>query len=162
MLRGPLKWGRLTIMQINLRHIPADGKRYAGDENAAELKIENPLYRFEEPIHYDLEATLNGRGILVRGSLRTSVRATCVRTLEPFDLPVNIEDFTVLVEEVPGDIVDLTPHMREDILLELPAHPVNPNAPKAVHLTNDAPPAKGSAAWEKLEQLKGKLGPGRK
>jgi len=149
-------------MEINLRHIPAEGKHYRGDENVANLKIENPLFQFEEPVHYDLEATLNGKGVLVRGSLRTSVRATCVRTLEPFDLPVNIEDFTVLVEEVSGDIVDLTPHIREDILLELPAHPVNPDAPKEVHLTNEPPPAKGSAAWEKLEQLKDKLGPGKK
>ena len=148
-------------MEINLRHIPAEGKRYVGDEPVADLKIENTLYRFDEPVHYDLEATLNGRGVLVRGSLRTSVRATCVRTLEPFDLPVNIEDFTVLVEDVPGDIVDLTPHIREDILLELPAHPVNPNAPKGVHLTHESPPAQGNAAWEKLEKLKGKLGPGR-
>lgn len=149
-------------MQINLRHIPAEGKHYAGDESAANLKIENTLYRFEEPIHYDLEATLSGRGLLVRGTLHTLVRATCVRTLEPFDLPVNIDDFTVLAEEAPGDIVDLTPHMREDILLALPAHPINPNAPKAVRLTDDAPPAKGSDAWEKLEQLKEKLDSGRK
>jgi len=148
------------IMEINLRHIPAEGKRYVGDDSPADLKIESPLFRFEKPIHYDLEATLNGRGVLVRGTLSTSVQATCVRTLEPFDLPVNIEDFTVLVEEVSGDIVDLTPHMREDILLELPAHPVNPSAPKAVEMTNEPPPEKGSAAWEKLEQIKGKLGPG--
>lgn len=145
-------------MQINLHHIPAEGKHYEGDETASELGIENPLYQFEEPIHYDFEATLNGKGVLVQGSLRTTVKATCVRTLEPFILPVNIEDFTVLVDEVSGDIVDLTPHIREDILLELPAHPVNPNAPKAVQLTDEAPPAKGSAAWEKLEQLKDKLG----
>jgi uncharacterized metal-binding protein YceD (DUF177 family) len=144
-------------MEINLRHIPAEGKHYVGDENPADLKIENPLFRFEKPIHYDLEAIINGRGVLVRGTLRTSVQATCVRTLEPFELPVNIEDFTVLVEEVAGDIVDLTPHIREDILLGLPAHPVNPKAPKEVSLSHDAPPAKGSAAWEKLEQLKEKL-----
>jgi uncharacterized metal-binding protein YceD (DUF177 family) len=148
-------------MEINLRHIPADGKHYVGDINPAELKIENPLFRFEKLVHYDLEATLNGGGVLIRGTLSTSVRATCVRTLEPFDLPVNIEDFTVLIEQVSGDIVDLTPHIREDILLGLPAHPVNPNAPKAVEMTDEAPPAKGSAAWEKLEQIKGKLGSGR-
>lgn len=147
-------------MEINLRHIPAEGKHYVGDEPAADLKIENPLYRFEQPVHYELEATLNGRGVLVRGTLATFAKATCVRTLEPFDLPVVIEDFTVLVEEVPGDIVDLTPYIREDILLELPAHPVNPKAPKEVHLTQEAPPAKGSAAWEELEKLKGKLGSG--
>jgi uncharacterized metal-binding protein YceD (DUF177 family) len=60
---------------------------------------------------------------------------------------------------VSGDIVDLTPYLREDILLELPAHPVNPNAPKEVHLTQESPPAQANAAWEKLEKLKGKLGP---
>jgi uncharacterized metal-binding protein YceD (DUF177 family) len=147
-------------MEINLRHIPAEGKRYIGDEPAANLKIENPLYRFDHPIHFELEATLSGKGVLVRGTLNTSVKATCVRTLEPFDLPVIIDDFTVLVEEVPGDIVDLTPQIREDILLELPAHPVNPDAPKEVHLTQETPPAKGSAAWEALEKLKGKLGSG--
>jgi hypothetical protein len=40
-------------MEINLRHIPAEGKRYVGDEPASSLKIENPLFVFEEPIHYD-------------------------------------------------------------------------------------------------------------
>ena len=149
-------------MKINLRHVPAEGKQYKGEESASDLKIENPLFTFDKPIEYDLEATLNAKGVLVRGTLKTSVKATCVRTLEPFNLPVNIEDFTVLVEEVSGDIVDLTPYIREDILLELPAHPVNPNAPKAVELTDNAPPPKGSAAWEKLEELKNKLGSKRK
>jgi len=146
-------------MQINLRHIPADGKRYAGDENVTALNIETPLFRFEQPVHYDLEVTLTGKGILVRGRLQTQVKATCVRTLEPFDLPINIDDFTVHIEEVTGDIVDLTPYIREDILLGLPAHPVGPEAPKAVHLTNEEPPRQHSAAWEMLDKLKGKLGP---
>ena len=144
-------------MQINLHHIPPEGKTYAGEEDAAGLQIDSPLYRFESPIKYELEATLQGRGVLVRGRLQTLVKATCVRTLEPFEMPVNIEDFTVLIEEVQGDVVDLTPHIREDILLELPAHPVHPKAPTAVYSDPKDVPQKETAWGETLEELKRKL-----
>jgi uncharacterized metal-binding protein YceD (DUF177 family) len=143
-------------MQINLHHIPPEGKSYTGEEDAAALQIDIPLYRFESPIHYELEATLQGRGLLVRGRLKTVVKAVCVRTLEPFEMPVDIEDFTVLIEEVQGDVVDLTPHIREDILLELPAHPVHPNAPEEV-VSDPKDVPQGASPWETLEEVKRKL-----
>jgi uncharacterized metal-binding protein YceD (DUF177 family) len=148
-------------MQINLRHIPAEGKNYSGEEDAAGIQIDSPLYRFEAPIKYELEATLQGRGVLVRGRIGTVVKATCVRTLEPFEMPVNIEDFTVLIEEVPGDVVDLTPYIREDILLELPAHPVHPKAPAALY-SDPKQVSQGDSAWDSLEELKRKLPSGKR
>ena len=144
-------------MKINLRHIPPEGKRYTGDEDIADLKLDAELYRFEEPVHYELEATLTGGGLLVRGTLQTRVRATCVRTVESFYLPVFIEEFSVHLPDEQGDIVDLTPHIREDILLALPAHPVSPEASKAVPLAGQEPPTQRSAAWDMLEKIKGKL-----
>ena len=145
-------------MKINVCHIPAEGKRYVGDEAIEDLKFEEGIFRFEQSVHYELEVIVIGDEVLVRGTLQTRVQATCVRTLEPFELPVFIEDFTVHVAEVQGDIVDLTPHIREDILLALPAHPVSPEASKAVPLASQEPPIPRSTAWDMLEKIKGKLG----
>ncbi|MBV9463479.1 MAG: DUF177 domain-containing protein [Verrucomicrobiae bacterium] len=148
-------------MKINLRHLSVDPRRYEGEEAPAFLADgSQEIYHFEEPVRYDVEASLTGGSLLVRGRLETTVRATCVRTLKAFDLPVVVEDFTVLIEEPAGDLVDLTPSMREDILLALPAHPVCPEADASGNLptAHETFPAEGNQAWAQLEQWKGKLG----
>jgi uncharacterized metal-binding protein YceD (DUF177 family) len=58
------------------------------------------------------------------------------------------------------DLVDLTPYLREDILLEFPQHPLCeadcaglPNRPKP-NKTKGASQTEGSSAWSELNKLK--------
>ena len=47
----------------------------------------------------------------------------CVRCLEAFPFEIEVKDFTVHTELAGPEEIDLTPFMREDILLNLPAYP---------------------------------------
>jgi uncharacterized protein len=70
-------------------------------------------------------------GLLVQGRLHLNLDCECVRCLKPFQyrleldgwachLPLQGEDCVAAV----NDCVDLTPYVREDILLEFPRHPL--------------------------------------
>ena len=47
----------------------------------------------------------------------------CVRCLESFPFDIEVKDFAVHTELTGPEVVDLTPFMREDILLNLPPYP---------------------------------------
>jgi uncharacterized metal-binding protein YceD (DUF177 family) len=59
----------------------------------------------------------------VKGELTQPVELRCVRCLEAFPFEVKVKDFTVHTDLSGPEEVDLTPFMREDILLNLPAYP---------------------------------------
>lgn len=140
-------------MKFKLHLIPEEGLHLEGDEPSSILDLNEPLYRFEQPVHYAIEAVLlKGPSLLVRGRLATTVRACCVRTLEWFDLPVVVEDFQYHADQVSGDEVDLTEEIREDILLALPPNPVAPQA-QPLESKEDRLGAQNQV-WKKLDQLK--------
>jgi len=141
-------------MKIKMHRIPEEGLRIEGDDPSSIMDFHEPLFRFEQPVHYALEATLVGsRGLSVRGRLSTIVRACCVRTLEWFDLPLAVEDFQYHATEVPGEEADLTQEIREDMLLLLPPNPVSPKAQPLDTGEPDQPRVQGEI-WKKLDQLK--------
>src|SRR5579871_3267 len=118
---------------LNLRQLEKGPRRLEGGLTPAELELENvdELIRLESPVAYNLEASKLDQNILVQGALDVLLRCECARCLKPFDLPLKLHDWTCLLElegeesePVMNDCVDLTPHVREDILLELPQHPL--------------------------------------
>jgi uncharacterized metal-binding protein YceD (DUF177 family) len=90
----------------------------------------------------------------------------CARCLKPFEHRIELENWTAHLalegeEKAPvkDDLVDLTPSMREDILLELPQHPLCeadcaglPNRMK--EKTKAVGRAEESPAWSALNKLK--------
>ncbi len=141
-------------MKIKVHDIPEETSHIKGEDPSSIFDLSDPLFRFEKPIRYDLELTWVGdRKILARGRLETVVRAQCVRTLEWFDLPLVVEAFDAVVEDIQGDEVDLTPEIREDILLLLPSNPVSPQA-QPLKAGQHADLEAGSEVWEKLDKLK--------
>jgi uncharacterized protein len=84
----------------------------------------------EVPLKYDFEASLASDGILIQGRMEISVLLTCVRCLKQVEKSfvfANWAGFVPLKGEdslpVENDCVDLTPVLREDILLAFPSHP---------------------------------------
>ena len=57
------------------------------------------------------------------GALTQPVELRCVRCLEPFPFNIEVNEFAVHTELAGPEVIDLTPFMREDILLNLPAYP---------------------------------------
>ncbi len=118
---------------INLRHLAAHNLVLRGEVPVSELDIDNRDEMIQPglPLWHDLEVQKLERSLLLRGQLRLTLRCQCVRCLRPFEhrielnawachLPLQGEDRVPVI----NDCVDLTPYIREDILLEFPQHPL--------------------------------------
>ena len=106
--------------------------RLEGELAAAELDfgLRDEMIRAEQPLRYDLAVEKLDDALLVTGSLELRLDCQCVRCLKAFKQRLVLEDWACHLpltgEEkvsVNNDCVDLTPFLREDILLEFPQHP---------------------------------------
>jgi uncharacterized protein len=113
-------------MMIDPARLRADGERLIGDEAAPILELEGECdVRVESPVHYDLWAQpISGRKLLVRGTLGVDIRLICSRCAEPFRYTASDTAFEYYRELKGNESVDLTPHIREAILLRFPSHPL--------------------------------------
>ena len=160
---------RLTV---NLHHLEKGPLHLQGEMPASELELADldEMVRPTKPLRYDLEVTLQEHGLLVQGRLEMSVDCECVRCLTSFELRLELADWSGLLpwegEDkvlVSNDSVDLTPFVREDIVLALPQHPLC--GPECSGLSARLPAGgrpscgasqtpDGSCAWAELNKLK--------
>ena len=75
------------------------------------------------PVRYSLDVGLSGGGLFATGEVGVDMKLQCVKCLEQFEYPIEVQDFACQVELGATETVDLTDPVREDILLALPAHP---------------------------------------
>jgi uncharacterized protein len=107
-------------MRINIKRIPAEGESLSGSDPASIIDLDEPDVRFEHEVEYQLLAQIQGNALLVTGRVSTPATLRCSRCLRVFDQPLRVEQF-VFHQELHGeDFVDLTPSIREDIILGLP------------------------------------------
>ena len=118
---------------VNLRHLEHKNLSLQGELTAKEMELDSldPLVQAPRPLTYALEVERLEDSLLVRGRLRLLLACECSRCLKAYDHPVFLDDWTCLIplageEAVPvvNDCVDLTPCLREDILLAFPLHPL--------------------------------------
>ena len=144
----------------------------AGELSPAALELEglDELVHALVPLKYQLEVQELDDSILVQGSLRLTLRCECARCLKPYTHELVLDGWACHLplegDEKPAvtnDSVDLTPYLREDILLAFPQHPLcepecgglpNPlrnaaNDPGAGHQSKGT-----SSAWSELDKLK--------
>ncbi len=157
---------------VNLRHLEAHNIRLEGEVPAEELDIEtlDEVIQVGGPLRHDLEVQKLESGVLVQGRLRLVLECQCVRCLKPFKYELRLDHWTGHLplqgeDRVPvtNDCVDLTPYVREDILLEFPQHPLcKPECrglPKSVfgkkkNTGSSGPAELGASAWAELNKLK--------
>lgn len=118
---------------VNLRHLEAHEIKLKGELPVAELNLDlkDDMCQAEKPLRYNVEVQEVENEILVQGELSLTLKCECVRCLKPFEHTLALKNWTQLLplegeEKVPvdNDCVDLTPYLREDILLEFPQHPL--------------------------------------
>jgi uncharacterized protein len=124
---------------INLRHLENRDMEISGELPLAELELDarDEMVRATQPLHYDLEIELLDGSLLVQGCLQITLDCQCVRCLKDFEYELELDPWLqhLPLEPVEGDedepvitikndCVDLTPLMREDILLGFPQHPL--------------------------------------
>jgi uncharacterized metal-binding protein YceD (DUF177 family) len=156
-------------LQINIRHVEEKELRLRGLLPVAELDLgdTDELIHPRLPLHYDLTAQMVGDAILVQGRLELTLDCECARCLKPFQHRLLLEHWAAHLpltgpEKAPrkDDLADLTPYLREDILLELPQHPLCQagcaGLPKRARQskTKSASQTEASSAWAELNKLK--------
>ena len=110
-------------MKVHLKQIPTQGLHLEGDEDCPIQEVESEGIRCTGLLHYDIDLGVAAGGLWANGSLSQPVELRCVSCLEKFAYEIRVPAFAVHTELVGPETVDLTPCMREDILLNLPAHP---------------------------------------
>lgn len=156
-------------LKVNLRLLEKESIQLDGDILGSELApdFHDELMRLSHPVEYELTVDRQSESLLVTGTLRTHVDCECSRCLKSFVLSLQVDEFSVLSplegEEalsVDGDFADLTPAVREDILLSLPTNPLcGPDCrglkPKGqsreLQVREQAEP---NSAWSALDNLK--------
>jgi uncharacterized protein len=152
-------------MRIDIARLDEDGEEFVGADPADILEWgpDDDLFRPIAPVSYELSAERLGDELLVRGHVSTRFGGVCTRCGGPLDIEVRDDAFCVSVP-VPDDTqeVDLTPELRESILLALPSHPVCraecgglcPRCGRRLAEGACACPAPPAHGWEALAGLK--------
>ncbi len=110
-------------MKVHLKQIPTQGLHLEGEEECPFQELESEGIRCAGRLYYDVDVGVAGGGLWANGSLSQPVELRCVSCLEKFRHEVRVPAFAVHTELHGPETIDLTPFMREDILLNLPAHP---------------------------------------
>ena len=157
---------------INLRHLEHHALTLRGQLPVAELDLEgiDELIRAGLPLEHDLQAERHERSILIQGSLRLSLACESVRCLKAFEHRLELEGWSCLLPLegqdkvlINNDCVDLTPYVREDIVLAFPQHPLCEPECRGLQSAAQAGagPSSGasatgdsSSAWAELNKLK--------
>ncbi|HEX5219462.1 MAG TPA: YceD family protein [Verrucomicrobiae bacterium] len=154
---------------VNLRHLEKNDCKLKGELAVEELDIDtgDEMVQLAKPLRYQLEVQKMADALLARGKLVLPLACQCVRCLKAFEFKLELPDWACHIplvgeEKAPiiSDSVDLTPFLREDILLELPQHPLcKPDCgglkkPKAGKSKKTDPGAPEASAWSELDKLK--------
>lgn len=101
---------------------------------------------------------MSDRALWANGSLQQPVELRCVSCLEKFVHEIRVPAFAVHTELRGPETVDLTPFIREDLLLNLPAHPHCDRDGSRVCTAKAIEPSdrdsKREADWRALDKLK--------
>ncbi len=151
-------------MKVHLNQIPPEGLHLEGDEDHDILEINDELIRPLGTVHYSIDIGLSEGGLFATGSISVDLEMECVRCLRKFDRKFSFDEFAMQMELTGPEMIDLTPAMREDILLALPTHPhcdwdgetICPGVRFVAvgkNLTDEPIPSNAPKAWDALDQL---------
>ena len=151
-------------LTFNIRHLETKDLHLVGELAPEELELVglDELIQVKEPVRYDLHITRLEGGIVVQGRLNVTLHCECARCLKPFVYRIELPEFAchmALTGEdtvaVDNDTVDLTPFLREDILLEFPQHPLcEPDCGGLSKAGHGADHSLGVMPWDELDKLK--------
>jgi uncharacterized protein len=157
------------MLSVNLRHLETRNVVLRGELPLAglDLDVRDEMIRVASPVEYDIEVEKLDDALLVQGELRVAFECECVRCLKKFTRELELNPWTLHLPlagdekvSVDNDCVDLTPFVREDILLEFPQHPLcRPDCGGLKPKTGKAGKIAGKeevkpSAWTELNKLK--------
>lgn len=150
-------------MKLHLRQIPAEGQHLEGETDCPIRDFESEDVECAGPLRYSLDVGKSHEALWVNGSLQQPVTLRCVGCLERFKHTIEVPNFALHIEHTGPEVVDLSPAMREEILLNLPPYPKCDRhggrecpAANAMDLLDEEQRAqqKREADWGALDKLK--------
>jgi uncharacterized protein len=156
---------------VNIQQLFHDDLSLKGELPVEDLALDvhDEVVQARSPLQYELSVEKLEDALLVQGRLRLKLDCRCVRCLKPMvvwldltgwacHLPLQGEDAVPVV----NDSVDLTPHIREDILLGFPQYPVcepecgglTPGSRGTAKGTSGGETIPPSVSWSELDKLK--------
>lgn len=150
-------------MKIDLRNISPDGLKIEINEPVKILNIEVPGAEFKEPVKVSILVNRTGNTLLVNGGIRTSAGMECSRCLKKIKRLLENKNFNITRDITGQTEVDLTPDIREEIVLLLPTKPLCKEdckglCPSCGQDLNEkkcsCKPSTGQIRWERLNKLK--------
>ena len=151
-------------MIIDVSKVGDEGSHYQGGDDPAVLELDQlPGVSAEGPMEYDLFAWKLPGQLLVRGRVSIRLRLQCSRCACFFS--TSVADSSFLRDYLVRDgqaTVDVTPDLREAVLLELPHYPVCRKdcrgvCPRCGRDLNEGPcecgPPETPGRWSALEKL---------
>jgi uncharacterized protein len=152
---------------VNIRHVEEHEIRLKGEMPVAELDfgVIDEMIRPEKPLKFDLQVEQLHDSLLVTGSLKLVLDCDCVRCLKPFAYKLNLTGWALHLPlegedkvSILNDCIDLTPFVREDMLIEFPQHPLcKPECAglkKKTKVQKDEAEEKPPSPWTELDKLK--------
>lgn len=156
---------RFSLSQLEVRNLFLQGE-VAVEE--LEMETGDAMVQVRQPLRYAIELEKVEAGVYAHGWLALRLNCCCVRCLKEYVLELELADWSRLLplsgeEAVPveKDVVDLTPILREDMLLVFPQHPLcEPGCgglPQWKQMQAGPPAAEGvNSPWSVLDQVKWK------
>ncbi len=130
----------------------------SGEEDCPIQELAPEEIRCAGPLHYDIDVGVSDGGLWANGSLSQPVELRCVSCLQKFVHEIRVPAFAVHTELHGPETVDLTPFVREDLLLNLPAHPHcdrdGDRVCKAKQVKTEEQDARRKSDWSALDKLK--------
>ena len=145
-------------MKVHLKQIPPQGLHLQGDEDCPIDELASEGIRCDGPLHYNIDVGVADGGLWANGSLSQLVELRCVSCLQNFVHEIRVPAFAVHTELHGPETIDLTPFIREDLLLNLPAYPHCDRDADRVCKAKQIPTAeqdtKRKSDWSALDKLK--------
>jgi uncharacterized protein len=113
-------------VRIRLDSIPEEGLRLDGEDPPDVLEVEGGIpVTIEAPLAYVLYLQVVSGQLLVSGELSTRIAMACSRCRRPVRVSLCVEDYRAALDIADSEeSVDLTPDMREAMVLSFPSYPV--------------------------------------
>lgn len=148
------------MIGVHLKQIPPEGKQLEGEEDPGFLDLAAIGAKPVGPVRYNLDVGLSGGGVFATGRVSVAVEMTCVACLQPFAYEAAADPFAVQVQTEGRELVDLTPAVREELLLALPNHPrcdliAGHSCPyQRPEASGGGTRQSAQSAWDQLDKLK--------
>lgn len=151
------------MFTIEIPKLNPDGEWFEGEVPVATLGVEDEKVRLEQPIRYRMWAQPVSGRLVVKGEWSIELGLECGRCADFFSTTLGDSSF-LRDYEISGGVesVDVTPDIREDVLLALPAYPVCretcrglcPTCGKNLNVDSCSCPPQGGVHWGGLDGIK--------